>query len=349
MDSNRITDIVEKYRFKPFRKKQLTQAFFGDFSEHISDVTTLSKGDRDRLKGESVLAININEVYASEDGRCYKALVGLSDGKFVETVLMAPRPDYWTTCISSQAGCALACSFCATGKLGLLRNLKAEEITDQVLFWLQFIKKHDLNIKLRNVVYMGMGEPFQNRRQVYASLQELMNPDTFGFGARHLSVSTAGLVKPIYEMAEQFPQVNLALSLHAANDELREKLMPINKSYNLEDLAKALSDYMAKTNRKVFVEYILLENENDTPEHAKELATYLKSIKPFKLLHVNLIVYNPTDSVHAQSPKDVARRFLYVLEKNGVSATIRKNLGRDIDGACGQLAGKVHPERVIKS
>ncbi|MCM8530147.1 MAG: 23S rRNA (adenine(2503)-C(2))-methyltransferase RlmN, partial [Lentisphaeraceae bacterium] len=243
-----------------------------------------------------------------------------------------------TACISSQVGCAMACTFCATGTMGLLRNLSSEEISDQVLYWRQFIQKNGIDARLNNVVYMGMGEPFHNKTKVFNSIEELKNPDTFNMGSRHISVSTSGLLKPIYEMAERFPQVNLAISLHAANDDLRTGMMPVNKTFPLEKLAEALTFYLDKTNRKIFLEYILLDNENDTLKHADELVDFASKVKPSKLLHVNLIVYNQTDSSHRQASRETATRFKDYLLDRGVSATIRKNLGRDIDGACGQLA-----------
>ena len=185
---------------------------------------------------------------------------------------------------------------------------------------------------------MGMGEPFHNKTKVFDSIDELKNPQTFNIGSRHISVSTSGLLKPIYEMAERFPQVNLAISLHAANDNLRTGLMPINKTFPLDKLAEALTDYLAKTSRKIFIEYILLDGENDSITHADELVAFTNKVNPRHLLHVNLIVYNQTDSAHRQASRDNATKFKEHLQDRGVSVTIRKNLGRDIDGACGQLA-----------
>ena len=184
-----------------------------------------------------------------------------------------------------------------------------------------------------------MGEPFQNKKNVFASIRELMNPETFGMGARHISVSTSGLAKQILEFAEAFPQVNLALSLHTARNEVRDVIMPkINKAYPLEKLSDALTDYIKKTNRKVFIEYILLDGETDTAIDAEALVKFLRDIKPSYLMHVNLIVYNPTDADHKQSTRNHARQFKDKLAQAGIQATIRNNLGRDIDGACGQLA-----------
>lgn len=344
MNTERINRIVEKYGLQKFRVTQLKKALFEDYASSYSEISTLKKDLREQLeKEEPILCMQEHVVQESSDKRTFKALLKLHDGRYIETVLMSPKPDHWTACISSQVGCAMACTFCATGSMGLLRNLTSEEISDQVLFWKQFIKKRQLDARLQNVVYMGMGEPFHNKRQVFDSINELNNPETFNMGSRHISVSTSGLLKPIYEMAEKFPQVNLAISLHAANDTLRTELMPINKTFPLDKLAEALTDYLAKTNRKIFIEYILLDNDNDSLENAAELVQFINKVKPKKLLHVNLIVYNQTDSHHRQASRENARIFKDYLIDNGVSATIRKNLGRDIDGACGQLA--VHDQK----
>lgn len=344
MNTERINQIVEKYGLQKFRVAQLKKALFEDYASSYSEISTLKKDLREQLeKEEPILCMQEHVVQESSDKRTFKALLKLHDGRYIETVLMSPKPDHWTACISSQVGCAMACTFCATGSMGLLRNLTSEEISDQVLFWKQFIKKRNLDARLQNVVYMGMGEPFHNKRQVFDSINELNNPETFNMGSRHISVSTSGLLKPIYEMAEKFPQVNLAISLHAANDTLRTELMPINKSFPLDKLAEALTDYLAKTNRKIFIEYILLDNDNDSLENAAELVEFINKVQPKKLLHVNLIVYNQTDSHHRQASRENARIFKDYLIDNGVSATIRKNLGRDIDGACGQLA--VHDQK----
>ena len=339
MDSTRIQHIIEKYGLQKFRAQQLREAIFERHVSSYAEISNLKKELREQLQQQQpLLCFDEHKVYKSSDKRTFKALLKLTDGRLIETVLMSPKPDHWTACISSQVGCAMACTFCATGTMGLLRNLSSEEISDQVLYWRQFIARNKLDARLNNVVYMGMGEPFHNKRQVFASLDELKNPLTFNMGSRHISVSTSGLLKPIDEMAERFPQVNLAISLHAANNTLRTGLMPINKAFPLEKLAATLTDYLARTNRKIFLEYILLDKENDTLQHADELVALIDNINPRKLVHVNLIVYNQTDSAHRQASRDNARRFKEHLQSKNVSTTIRKNLGRDIDGACGQLA-----------
>ena len=340
MDSVFLQTLQKKYNLPNFRVQQMQKAFFEQNISSYAKITTLAKNLREQLATEKVLSFRVHHMAASRDGNAYKAILRLHDDRLIETVLLNPKPGLWSCCISSQAGCALACTFCATGKLGFIRHLTSEEITDQVLFWRFFIAKEQLTEHLSNVVYMGMGEPLHNKEQVFASIEELTNPQTFRIGARHISVSTSGLVPAIYEFTDKFPQVNLAISLHAANDELRLKLMPINKAYPLNELIKAVNDYLQKNNRKVFFEYILLKDENDRLQDAEDLVVLYKNIEKKHLVHTNLIVYNQIDSHHCESPKTKAREFKRYLQKNGISVTIRKNLGRDIDGACGQLALK---------
>ena len=347
MDSEKLATIAEEQGLPAFRLRQMREWFFEKHAVGFDEITSLSRDLRNKLSETyQVLTIEPEKVLVSADGRAHKGIFNLHDGRRIESVLLNPKPGLWSTCISSQAGCALKCTFCATGTLGFFRNLTTEEITDQVLFWRQYIRVNDIDARLSNVVYMGMGEPMHNKKGVFASLRELMNPETFGIGARHLSVSTAGLVPAMREFVDNFPQVNLALSLHAANDELRLKLMPINKAYPLEKLADTLRYAMEQTNRKIFIEYIMLEGENDSDKHANELADYLLSIGRPALLHCNLIVYNPTDTPahHRQATRQRARAFCDVLSARGLPATIRRNLGRDVEGACGQLALK-YPDK----
>lgn len=341
MDSAKIKTIVSELNLESWREQQLRHAFFVEHCSDFSAISTLSRAVREQLAdGFAPLTVFPETVLVSKDGRAHKAVLRLHDDVRIESVLLNPKPDLWSCCISSQAGCALKCTFCATGKLGFGRHLSSEEITDQVLFWRQYIATKQLPITLRNVVYMGMGEPLHNRNNVFASLDELLNAQTFNMGARHLSVSTAGMVPAIRELADRFPQVNLAISLHAANDTLRHRLMPINKKYPLSELTSAIADYIEITNRKVFIEYILLDGENDQDSHAIELANFVQRFTKAALLHVNLIVYNPTDSGHRAAARERARRFKDILLQRNVAATIRRNLGRDIDGACGQLAAR---------
>ncbi|WP_372366061.1 23S rRNA (adenine(2503)-C(2))-methyltransferase RlmN [Candidatus Uabimicrobium sp. HlEnr_7] len=340
MDSAFLQNIQKKYNLPNFRINQMQKAFFEQNISSYDKISTLSKSLRLQLANEKILSFSVHHLAASQDKNAYKAILRLHDNRLIETVLLNPKPGLWSCCISSQAGCALACTFCATGKLGFMRHLTSEEITDQVLFWRFFIEDKNLKAHLSNVVYMGMGEPLHNKQEVFASIDELTNPKTFRIGARHISVSTSGLVPAMYEFTDKFSQVNLAISLHAATDEERLKMMPINKAHPLRDLIQVVNYYLNKNNRKVFMEYILLKNENDRLQDAENLVKLYKNIEKKHLVHTNLIVYNQIDSHHCESSKAKAREFKEYLQTHGISVTIRKNLGRDIDGACGQLALK---------
>lgn len=284
-----------------------------------------------------IQSLSPRSLSASKDGRARKAALALPDGALIETVLLRPSDRRWTTCISCQVGCAVGCTFCATGLMGLSRSLTVDEITDQVLFWRQHMKAENLPGRLDNVVYMGMGEPFAVYETLSESLRVLMDQRQFGIGARHISVSTSGVAPKIELFGADFPQVNLAISLHAAEDGLRARLVPLNKAYDLSCLAQALKAYLGKSSRKVFFEYVLLAGENDRPEDARRLVGYVKSIGALERLHVNLIVFNPTDTPHRPSSEEQARRFQRALLDAGLKATVRQNLGQDIQGACGQL------------
>ena len=202
------------------------------------------------------------------------------------------------------------------------------------------MKQELKDIQLNNVVYMGMGEPLHNKKEVFKSLDELMNPDTFNMGARHLSVSTVGLLPAMKELTDKYPQVNLAISFHAPNDEIRLGMMPINKPYPIDKLLEGIAYHLDKTNRKIFIEYILLDGKNDSEANAFELGRKLKTLGKKHLIHINLIVYNKTDKDLEATSRDQAQLFKRKIEEQGLSITIRKNLGRDIHGACGQLALK---------
>lgn len=321
-----------------YRLEQVRSAVFKDSAASYEAMTVLPPDLRKTLAASApLLSLKEKFVDVSRDERAHKALLELSDGKTIETVLLRPSQTRWTTCISCQVGCAVGCTFCATGLMGLARNLTAEEITDQVLFWRQYMRRRRLPGRLDNVVYMGMGEPFACYDTVAESLKVLMDQQLFGIGARHISVSTSGLAPQIERFGKDFPQVNLALSLHSADDELRTKLVPVNKAFPLARLAAALRTYLSETNRKVFLEYVLLAGENDRPVDARALIAFVRSVGPLELLHVNLIVYNKTDTPHDASTEEVARAFQSQLLAEGIKSTVRQNLGLDIAGACGQL------------
>lgn len=334
-----------------FRLGQIKKAVYQDGASSFSEITTLSKDLREMLEKEiSLLSFSAEKVLVAKNKQSMKALLRLSDGNLIETVLLSQGPSSAeasagkSACISCQVGCQMGCRFCATGKMGFKRNLTSEEITDQILFWKQYLKANEASSSLSNIVYMGMGEPFNNWEEVSESIRILTDNDLFGFGSRSISVSTAGIADGIERMAKEFPQVNLAISLHFATDEKRDQFMPINKKDNLENLKAALKKYFELANRKVFLEYIMLEGMNDSPNDAFNLAKYIKSIGKLQLLHVNLIRYNTISDLPAgglvPSSRDRTERFKAELERMGIPVTIRKSLGEEIQGACGQLAGK---------
>ena len=339
MEPSRVQAALTELGEPRFRWDQVRQAVFGRSVDSYEKIAGLPAPVRAALEGKApLLAAVPRTVKVSGDGRAHKALLDLPDGSTIETVLLRPSETRWTTCISSQVGCAVACTFCATGLMGLSRSLTPEEITDQVLFWRQYMAAQGLPGRLDNVVYMGMGEPFACYDEVAESLKRLMDQKLFAIGARHISVSTSGVAPKIERFAKDFPQVNLALSLHAADDELRSRLVPMNKAFPLAKLAESLKKYVDETNRKVFFEWVLLKGENDRAQDAEKLVKWLDGVGPKELLHVNLIVFNQTDTPHKPTDEADARRFQERLLASGYKSTIRQNLGRDIDGACGQLA-----------
>ena len=262
-----------------------------------------------------------------------KAGILLADGLAIETVLMKHTDKRNTICVSSQVGCPLGCEFCETGKMGLKRNLTASEIVEQVLFFARYLKNK--NEKVTNIVFMGMGEPFLNWENVKKAIEILNDDNCLGIGARKISISTAGIIEGIEELAEEFPQINLAISLHAPDDELRGKLMPVNKKYPLAKILQAVDEYIKKTNRKVMFEYVMIDGVNDSEEQAKNLSKLLK--RP--LYMVNLIAYNPTGKFQPSLPGKI-KKFKAILEKAGIFTTQRYRFGTDIEAACGQLASR---------
>lgn len=336
---------IEKYFLESgepkFRLDQIKKAVYKMGIIDFSEMSTLSKDLRKKLVTNfKILSVVPIEVLTSETKDSIKALLKLSDGSIVETVLISPKPGTWSACISCQVGCAVNCSFCATGKLGFKRNLTSEEITDQVLFWKSYLQKNNIEGNFTNIVYMGMGEPFLNFEEVEKSLNQIIGSDFYDFSSRKVSVSTSGIMDRLEEFAEKFPQVNLAVSLHSADPEKRSQLMPINKKYDLEKIKTSLSEYLKKYKRKVFIEYLMIDGINDSIEDTKILVEYLKSIGSVYLLHTNLIRYNETSGEYRPSSKNKVKAFEKYLKDGRINVTIRKSLGEDIKAACGQLAGE---------
>ncbi len=317
-----------------FRLQQLQEALYQRFEE-IEEISVLPKALRERLSHlpEFAPALSVANEQRADGGRTVKWLFHLDDGAAIETVLMHYR-DHSTVCISSQAGCAMACSFCATGHGGYLRQLSTGEIVEQVIFAARRARADGR--RLDHVVFMGMGEPFANFDRVWRSVERIVND--IGLAARHVTLSTVGLIPQIRLLAEHPLQVNLAVSLHAANNELRSELVPINRRYPIERLVTALEEYFAQTHRRISFEWALIAGVNDTPKDVAELAPIANRLHA----HVNLIPLNPIRDIapgamKGSSPERVAE-FANELGALGVNATIRRTRGRSIDAACGQLA-----------
>ena len=316
-----------------YRARQIWQAYYADLEDDINKISTLPKDLRSSLaeQYQTSSLVPIKRL-SSSDRQTEKVLFELPDKRMIETVLMRYE-ERQTLCISSQAGCAMGCVFCATGQMGFSRDLSAGEIVEQVLFFARELKKIDK--KVTNIVVMGMGEPFHNYDAVMEAIHRLNAPNGFNLGARRFTVSTVGLVPAIQRFAAERSQINLAISLHAANNDLRAELLPIAKKYPLEELMRACKSYIEVTNRRVTFEWALIQGVNDRVEDARELAGLLKGL----LCHVNVIPLNPT---HAYSGKATTQEraiaFQKVLVQNGIPCTIRLRRGIDIQAGCGQLA-----------
>ena len=316
------------------KKFRATQVFEWLYRQNIQDfhqMSNLSLELREKLISHfQVGPLEIIEKQVSQDGTI-KYLLELEDGGLIETVLMVH--DYGRSlCVTSQLGCNMGCTFCASGLLKKQRDLTAGEMVNQVLTVM-----NDTGERISHVVVMGTGEPFDNYQQVMNFIYIINHPKGLAIGARHLTISTCGLCDKIEKYAQEGIQTNLAVSLHAPNDEIRDQLMPINKRYPMDELRKSLQDYIQKTNRRVTFEYILLKGVNDDIIHARQLAHYVKGLNAY----VNLIPYNAVDEHGYQqtAPKDV-EIFKNELLRLKINVTLRKEHGRDIDGACGQLRAK---------
>jgi 23S rRNA (adenine2503-C2)-methyltransferase len=334
-----------------FRAKQIWTWMYQRMASHIDEMTDLPKALRARLREHFVLMrTTVAAHQRSSDGWTQKWLFRMADGAEIETVLMEYDGQRRTACISSQAGCAMNCSFCATGQGGFLRNLRSGEIVEQVVFVARALAAADRKSteRLSNLVLMGMGEPFANYANVMEAVHRVMHPEAeggFGLGARRITVSTVGLVPGIERFAAEDSQVNLAVSLHAATDDLRDKLVPINVRYPLKEVVHATREYLRKTNRRVSYEWALIDGVNDTVDQARALVELVRETNPraANLVHVNMIPLNPTQGYRGHAPDVEARhRFREVLERAGVPNTLRVRRGIDIAAGCGQLKAQEH-------
>ena len=316
-----------------YRLKQAYGALCNGLARDWEEATALPKGLRAALAEEAPAAVlELTRTSRATDGT-RKYLFETHDGHLIETV-MIPEKDRRTVCISTQVGCPMACKFCATGLLGIKRNLKAREIAEQV-----FVAARDLasaSERVTNVVVMGMGEPFLNYDETLLALKVLNDKDGFNLAARHIAASTSGLIEKIRRFADEPEQFHLAISLHTPFQEEREEIMPVASRHSIPELMNAARYYAEKTRRKLFFEYTLLAGVNDQPRHVEALSELLDH----PLYHLNLLRFNWTDTGYAATPKGEAKEFLRYARERGLSATLRPSRGQDIDAACGQLAAK---------
>ncbi len=328
-----------------FRVKQLATHYYGHLSVNASEFTDFPAAQRDEAATVFFPEL-ISEVtrQVADDGMTVKTLWKLFDGALIESVLMR-YPNRTTLCISSQVGCGMGCPFCATGTLGLTRNMSAGEIVEQVRIAARMMRDGDIAGgpgRLSNVVFMGMGEPMGNYRAVMSAVRQIsaMSPEGFGISARNITVSTVGVVPGIRRLADEGIPVRLAVSLHAPNDALRDELVPMNKRFSTTQVLDAAHDYFVASKRRVSIEYALMRGINDQADHARQLAKRLNHYGD-DWAHVNPIPLNPIEGSKwtASDPED-ERRFLEILHSAGITATLRDTRGQDIDGACGQLAAK---------
>ena len=316
---------------KPFRAEQVFKWLYTTNITSFDEMTNLSLDLREKLKQNYTFCnYKIITKLESVDGT-KKYLFDVLDGNAIETVLMEYHHGK-TICVSSQIGCKMGCKFCASTGIQFIRNLSAGEIVEQIL-----AVQRDENIKISNIVFMGIGEPLDNYNNIIKAIKILNNPKGLNIGARHISLSTSGLVPKIYDLAEENLQCTLSISLHATTNEQRSNMMPINDRYNIEELLKACKDYIKKTNRRISFEYALAKDNNDNIDDAERLVKLLNGM----LCHVNLIPINKIkDGKYDKSSNENIIKFRDYLNNHGIVATIRRELGSDIDAACGQLRRK---------
>jgi 23S rRNA (adenine2503-C2)-methyltransferase len=345
-----LSSLLMEWGEPGYRARQIWQGLYQNFWYKPQEFTNLPFALRQRL-GETLEFEGLvpSVLLDSSDGKTKKVLFRLHDNSPIETVLMEYDPatsqqesnsdhmktDRRTLCISTQVGCAMGCVFCATGQMGFKRHLSSGEIVAQVMYFARFL--HDKHESLTNIVIMGMGEPFHNYENTMAAIDRLSDQDGYNFGARRFTISTVGLVPAILRFAKEKRQVNLAISLHAADDQLRTSMLPVSKRYPIDELLSACRIYVSATGRRITFEWALVNGVNDTPEQAKLLAQKLKGL----LCHVNAIPLNPTDGYSGTATdRQRATEFIKILKQASIPCTIRLRRGMDIQAGCGQLAVK---------
>jgi len=340
MDLKKLSEFLKENKVPAFRLNQVRDAVYKNFAASWDEIAVLPAPLRDKLKaGFRIHSVEVVETQTARRGDAVKFCFGLKDGHRIETVLLKLLADKWSLCVSTQVGCPVRCAFCATGRKGLKRNLSPDEIVDQFLAAAAYLKQ-TRGQKIGSVIFMGMGEPFLNYEAVLEAVNTLSDQQMIGLGHRHISVSTSGHVPGIRRFAKDLPQCNLAVSLHAVEDELRNELVPMNHNYPLSQLSKAIADYIAITKRKVFIEYVLMDGVNNSRSQALKLNSWLRAVAAPKYFTINLIPYNHTGGKFKAPAKERVQVFAGLMEGYGFETTVRKSMGEDIAGACGQLAGK---------
>ncbi len=315
-----------------YRLQQANDWLFKKLINSWDLAKNLSPDLQKKLKQNLDLDIPAN-LYLAKNKKSAKALIKLSDGQKTETVLIKNHDDRYTVCLSSQVGCPLGCSFCATGQMGFKRNLEVEEIVWQVLYWARYLKAK--NDRIDNLVFMGQGEPLLNYDNVMQAIKIINDREGLNIGARKISISTIGIPEGINKLAKEKLQVNLAWSLHAPTNRLRSKIMRINNTYDIEEVLKSLDAYVKQSGRKLMIEYLLLDQVNDDKTSAQELSALFKNRQ---LYLINLIPYNPTSAKYRASLPASVKEFTAILEKNKIHFNVRHSLGQELFAACGQLA-----------
>ena len=345
LDFLQFNEILSSWEESPYRTKQVWHAIYQQLIDNPEDITTLPHSLRKRLCDKySFQNLRPVKTLHSEDGKTEKTLFRLPDDNPIETVLMSYIKRK-TLCISSQSGCGMGCKFCATGQMGLYRNLTSGEIVEQVLFYARQLK--DQGEHITNIVVMGMGEPFHNYEATMQAIDILNHPYGFNFGARRITISTVGIIPAIYKFAKERRQVNLAISLHAVDDNLRSALIPINRKFPVNELLDACKYYITETKRRITFEWALIDGINDTIQHASELAAKMKQfrVRSAMLCHVNVIPLNPTPGFLGKSTgKKAANDFCNVLTEMGIPCTLRLRRGIEISAGCGQLATRINKQ-----
>lgn len=338
-----LKELLSAWGEPAYRAGQIETWLYRRYAADAEEMSNLPKSLRRRLVEETAVnPLSLVVELDSSDGYTRKSLFALPDGREVEAVLMRYEQRQ-TLCISTQAGCAMACPFCATGQMGFLRNLSAGEIVAQVLYFARQLDREGKRVT--NIVFMGMGEPLANYAETWGAIRRLNDPTGFNLGARHMTLSTVGLVSAIRRMSKEPEQIGLAVSLHAPTDELRDTIVPINRRYPLAMLMQAVRDYIATTHRRVTFEYALMDHLNDSDEQAGQFAELVQGL----LCHVNLIPLNPTPgSPWSGSPDERVYAFRDRLEAAGIPTTVRLRRGIDIAAGCGQLHNAHHRGEVMQ-